>query len=381
MHPNKHRKPMPKPKKTADIRLTIHAAEALPAHCPDDDTIVLMPVDLADIRAWRYFKASPMSFFEQYADDFLIANANLAPDVLKQAVVFLDENPVSTLKISGHFSRQAIEAIKALAQEHDIGVDVCLRPAARAIRAEVDEKSGALQLAWTTGAATVAGHLAAAGHAPGKGTVQRWTQTFRELLVGDFLPELRLRDRDMFFRFMKALSALTARPVNWTELGRQTGASHTCVRAWTEHLAAIGLVDLIGPMTAPAPRRAKLRPKLYWTAPGLALWLSDTMTRPTAGQISALYENAVYLALKDAMPDAYWLHFMDTNAIEVHLIALESGKFPHPIFFTGDKFDDKFALKCLKSLAKIGLVGSEAWTVPASGLNAAELEAGVLQLP
>ena len=43
-------------------------------------------VDLADIRAWRFFRASPAEFLEQYGRDFCIDHIHAAFEVLTEAV-------------------------------------------------------------------------------------------------------------------------------------------------------------------------------------------------------------------------------------------------------------------------------------------------------
>ena len=344
-----------------------------------------MTVDLADIRAWRFFAAAPREFLAQYADDFIIKNAHCAERFLAESLAFLADNPVSTLTAAGRFTRGMLECARRMAREVDVGFSALELPAERLFTL-VRRTSGELLLKsnCADGGQGWPAVLAKAGMPAGeRSPAIYWSEAFRRIVIEDAVPELRIRDRAVFFGFMKALSGFTARGLNWAALALRSGISAPCARDWTRFLASIGLIDLIEPLSAPAPRRAKMRPKLYWTAPGLALWLSDSMRDPSPQLTAALSENAVYLALKTAQPHAGFVHFLDTNAVcapFVSQLQTPAGLVRHAFFVVTDERGAARAFSHLRSLAKIGLVESAAHMVrmpeaPADGIVLEEITA------
>ena len=122
-------------------------------------------------------------------------------------------------------------------------------------------------------------------------------------------------------------------------------------------MESIGLIDLIPAQSAPAPRRALARPKLYWTSPGLSLWLRDAMMHVGEADRLRYVENAVYLALKDAFVDGEFMHFLDTNKVCAPLLMRENRNAPWQMFAVGDSAADELLhVKHHKSLSRIGLV-------------------------
>ena len=133
---------------------------------------------------------------------------------------------------------------------------------------------------------------------------------------------------------------------------------------------------MIEPLTARPPRRAKLRPKLYWTTPGLALWLSDEMTSPGEVLSASLLENALFLALKDALPEARFMHFADTNHIVAPLVALvkaDDGTVLEPFWCAADDAGKAAARKALKSLARASITDDAGSLVVLNMTDASEL--------
>lgn len=343
-------------------RLMIYATEATRAFAATDAEREYMTVDLADIRAWRFYKAAPQDFLQQYADEFIIFNANMAHDIFEEALRFLDLFPLSTLTLCGRFSRQATQAVCAQGPMHDARVAVKELPATRLMRL-VSTHEGDLSFELTRSMPEATRWPVALGWAGLDASVehsaQAWTQAFRKVLIEDVIPELRIRQKSLFFTFMKALATHTAQGLNWARLGAQCGISAPCARDWTKFLAQIGLIDLIAPLKAPAPRRSKMRPKLYWTAPGLALWLSDSMINPGDDLTQRVFENTCYLAIKTAQRHAQFVHFLDTNGVLVPLITqtrTARGLVRQAYFFESATLTRTDALRYLKSLTKIQLI-------------------------
>ena len=343
-------------------RLRIYAAEAFAPSLFEASDSLKMTVDLFDVRAWRFFQASPQSFFEQYADDFVIVNAHAVEGFLEKAAEFLQDNLLSRLTVCGRFSRQNILAFAQKHQDDDIGLGLHFLNSPRVL--EVASSNNTVESFGLKGHFRDLTHLIACAGMKNTDTspAAYWTETFKHLLIEDIVPELGIRDRSVFFAFIKALAGFTAQGLNWAALGSQAGISAPCARDWTQFLAQIGVIDLIEPLSAPPPRRAKIRKKLYWTTPGLALWLSDNMTSPDKRHRDALLENIVYLALKDALPQAQFLHFLDTNYIKAQLIASTEGV-NRAYYFESETFTRQEAVKSLKSLSKINLVDTNAFLV------------------
>ncbi len=337
-------------------------------------------VELSDIRAWRFFRAAPQDFLEQYASGFIISDVHLAEGFLGFALEFLVRRPAATLWVRERISRRALIEQVTAARREGIACEVRQFHAARALKAALSDDLALEALAPACAPARAAPqpvNLLAAGPEPGatRFSASGWTDFFKRLWYEDLASTLRLRDRSSFFSFMKALSARTARPLNWAEIAAESGISAPTARDWTRHLESIGLCELIEPMRAQPPRRAKLRPKLYWTTPGLALWLSDEMTRPCESFVGALFENALYLSLKDALPQARFLHFADTNRITAPIIALEE-ELPARAFFTaaaGAQDVQAHAVKSLKSMARAGLCAPQASLVVLDAADIAKL--------
>ena len=81
-------------------------------------------VELSDIRAWRFFRAAPQDFLEQYAPDFIIADVHLAQGFFTFALDFLVRRPEATLWIRERVSRRELLATVAAAREAGISCTV-----------------------------------------------------------------------------------------------------------------------------------------------------------------------------------------------------------------------------------------------------------------
>lgn len=343
-----------------------------------------MVVELSDIRAWRFFEAAPEDFLEQYAGEFVIADVHLVPSFFEHALDYLQSHPGAQLCMRGRFCRrkllQALDAasargisveVKQLSSLRALAVRTVAQEAAAAGSSLGSAPSIVLSEVFCTRSASKencknysisdiygAGPTAEDNQA-NRFSAQAWTNFFKQLWFEDLAPALRLRDRSSFFAYMKALAGQTSRGLNWAQIASASSISAPTARDWTKQLEAIGLCELIEPLKAPAPRRAKLRPKLYWTTPGLALWLADSMLSPTEEFAAALVENALFLALKDALPFAKFRHFIDTNYITAPIVAESEGT-KTAFFLVRNEKERMHAVKSLKSLAKANIVSAQA---------------------
>ena len=310
--------------------------------------------DLADIRAWRYYRASPTEFFYQYARDFYFDHVHVAFDALSEAVKLLADHVVFSLVVAGHVGAQRLEKLKTACAARGIVLILKRLPASRAL---TGDDSG---LRWRK---TPDEALAEAGISPQTTLTQPalyWSAWFNRFYADEVLPVLRVRDAGIFFGFMKALSEVTAQGLNWAGLGKRCGISGPSARDWSRFLEDAGVIDLVAPQRAQPPRRAKLRPKLYWNAPGLALWLSDAVSGCTPAMHRALFENAVYLAEKDRCPESTFAHFLDTNAVRAPLMRKEAGGAATAYYFPDSLESFELALKHHASLERARLASGAA---------------------
>lgn len=329
--------------------LTLYATEMGREASEAPELAATPRADLADIRAWRFFDAAPDEFFAQYASDFLIDHVHVAFGAMDWAVKLLSEGKLSSVRLAGHVGAIRLSALKANCHEKGVRLAIRRLPAPRALTRQ-DEAT----LLWRLPpdkALAVAGLRKAAAQTP----AVSWAAWFNRFYADEVLPVLRPRNRAAFFSFMKTLSEASAQGLNWAGLGARCGLSGPSVRDWCRFLADAGVIDLVSARRATPPRRAKLRPKLYWNAPGLAVWLSDAVTRVEGNLRQALFENTVYLALKDARPSAAFEHFLDTNAVRAPLLLTEGGK-TTAFYFPTDDAARQTVLKHQASLVRAGIV-------------------------
>ncbi len=332
-----------------NVQLTVIATEA-GAHIGACERYQWnMRADLADIRLWRFYHAAPDEFFTNYADHCVIDHVHLARNALTNAVDFLSRHPDRHLTLACPVSAKHRRELAERCRLQGITHQVVAHPAPRAVHYHEGRFCSRLPLAQALKQAGIAEPT----HSPS----MHWAQWYRRFSIEDVIAELRLRDPGVFFTFLKELAQFTALPLNWQAVADASGVSAPTAKQWGRFLESIGLIDLVPAQTAPAPRRALARPKLYWTSPGLALWLRDAMMHVGEADRLKYVENAVYLALKDAFVEGEFLHFLDTNKVCAPLLMRESPDAPWRMYAVGDSAaDELFHLKHHKSLSRIGLV-------------------------
>ena len=311
-------------------------------------------VDLADIRAWRFFRASPAEFLEQYGRDFCIDHIHAAFEVLTEAVKHLDLWHTRSLTLSGHIGSRRLTALRKTCDQRGIRLTVTYLTAPRALT--FDTADASLRHAGSCGTALLTAGIGSDSPLRATPSVY-WSAWFHRFFYDEVLPVLRVRDPGTFFSYLKVLSDYTARGMNWAGIGTRCGISGPCARDWCRFLVDCGVVELVEAASAPAPRRAKMRPKLFWNTPGLAVWFSDTAGHLTPELKNALIENCVYLALKDAFPGAAFSHFLDTNAVTCPLMMKKPGENFTAFYFPKDALEAQTALRYHKSIVKAGIAG------------------------
>lgn len=107
-------------------------------------------------------------------------------------------------------------------------------------------------------------------------------------------------DLGAFERFLVALAARSASPLNASELGRDIGVSYKTVQAWLSVLRASGQIELLRPYFANLGKRLVKAPRVHFLDTGLLAWLlrvrsaEQLVDGPAAGLI---FETAVHAQL------------------------------------------------------------------------------------
>lgn len=331
-----------------DTTLTLYVTEIGREASQSRDLNLSPRVDLADIRAWRFFHAAPYEFFLQYARGFWIDHVHVAFDAVDAALPLLASQKIPSLTLAGHFGAARLSALQNRCRQLGIRLTTHRLSAPRALTFtnRTFVWSAATDQALATAGLSISGESALL-----------WTQWFNRFFSDEVLPVLRVRKADVFFGFMKALSEASFTGLNWAGLGARCGISGPCARDWCAFLTDAGVIELLPAATAPAPRRAKQRPKLCWNAPGLAVWLSDAVTGVTSDLRAALTHNAVYLALKDAFPEVRFAHFLDTNYVEAPLL-LQKASDTAAVFFPTTTSDVDLCRRHHRSLLRAGIVSA-----------------------
>ena len=340
--------------------------------------------DFQDERLAGLARGSPADSLKLFSFNSVIENAHLAPGLLEAAPGFLESRPQDELRVCGAFSPETLRAVADDCRGR--GVVFRVREL-RLPRAVCPTLSGCLprpesvaSLEWIGGESPLERAGMAAGNA---GPSSLWWQEQVSALTLFFAARLRkLHSTARFHVFLQCLAANTAGIVSWSELGRKAGVSPPTARAWGLALEACGVIRLVPAMPCPPPRRAKLRPRLCWNAPGMALWLLDPRGEATPPVRAAALENCVMLALADAFPSCRIRHFLDTNGVAAPLILDGGGEAPLAVFFLHDAPDAERAARSLRSLGRARLASSRALAVRTRpGLPAPEGDFTVLDLP
>jgi len=157
---------------------------------------------------------------------------------------------------------------------------------------------------------------------------ERWYQgyvaTYLERDVRNVLKVSSLRD---FERFLRATAALTGQMLNLAHLARDVGIAPSTAGQWLQVLVASHQVFLLEPYYRSIGKRLVKTPKLYFTDPGLAHYLtgfSSYVSMSTSPQAGAFFENYVigqWFRYRDWVKPQMGLWFWrDQSSNEVDLI-------------------------------------------------------------
>lgn len=351
-------------------RLCIHAY-AMGAHWKSVEAIEDLPyADLTDESNRQLYRNAPEDFFSLYANSTTIVNAHLFGSFSEQAAAYLAEHLGSKIVAAGRFSQTELEHSRQLGQRFGVDVVTERHPEPRLFKACINHQR--IESFVPTAGFSSDSEAFAACLAPGYGVrgAQHWTQLWKSDVTSPAL-EAGIRKRDAFYAVARELARKTARPLNRSMIGQHEHVPGVTVREWIDLLEKLCALETVPAVNLKPLRRTLDRPKLYWRHPGFGLWLSGEMLNPNHDLCRALFENAVYLALKDAYPQARILHFQDTNHVTCPLIVEHDNLYQ--AYYICENATEKLAcMRHHKSLVKTGrfmpqagIIDSVAMTVPA----------------
>lgn len=165
-----------------------------------------------------------------------------------------------------------------------------------------------------------------------------WAASYiQTCLERDVRSLLRIGDLGPFQTFLRLLAARTGQILNLSELGRDTGVSHTTARQWLHVLEASHQIVLLRPFHANLGKRMIKSPKVYFLDTGVACFLAGLHDEEAARHgpmAGALFETAVVTEILKAIhhrgeTPSLWF-WRSRDGWEVDLL-LERGGKVHPL--------------------------------------------------
>lgn len=321
-----------------------------------DETEAANVATLKNIHVSRLFDASPEEFFALYAAPNLIEAAHLRETLLTKALTYLKAHSDKSLIVSGLFGESVLQDLRQKA--HEFGIEIAFERKAltRAVKFENKEDVVAFPLGgeFTGLDLPIEKALRLSGASEGANPATFWEGWFKAFYAETLLAGLKIREESRLFDFLREAARYTAQPVNWTEVGKAASVSQATSRRWCALLERLGIIDLVAPVLKVRRRRIVRRRKLFWKAPGLALWLTRTNLSDKK-QLKLYALNALYLSLKDAFSDARFSYALDTNGKEVPLLFEQSGK-KIGVYCLAEASDKALYERDARSYEKIGVI-------------------------
>lgn len=122
-----------------------------------------------------------------------------------------------------------------------------------------------------------------------------------------------------FRRLMRAACLRIGTVVNQTKLGRDTGIPRTTLQRYLNLLEASFQLIRLPPYTINRTKRLVKSPKLYWSDPALALWLSGTGA-PTGAHFETLVLGDLLVWRDGQIPAPEILYWRTTTGLEVDFV-------------------------------------------------------------
>ncbi len=310
--------------------------------------------NLKHIHVSRLFDASPEEFFDFYFAPNVIEAGHVRASILTKALEYLKTHPGKKLIISGHYGESQLKELREKAKELQIAIAIEREAYFRAVTFKEKTVGNFLEGKFLLLKSTVEDSLKFSGIPANTTPATYWERWFKAFFTETLLSGLKVQNESRFFDFLREAARYTGRPVNWTKVGEAASVSQATSRRWCAHLERLGVIDLIEPVGVAGKRRFVKRKKLFWRAPGLAIWLTrlDVNDKKT---LKFYGLNAIYLSLKDAYPNATFSYVLDTNGIEIP-VRIENAGQKYGIFCLADASEKPYFLRHTQTYAKMGLV-------------------------
>ena len=337
------------------VQLTLYAAEGgavVPTASPLDG-------DLRNIHASSLYDASAEEFFSLYCAPRSIGSIHLRKGFLEATIAFLKNHPEASLIASGLFSRARRVTLSNALSAAGISYRIIEKAQPRSLSFVPHASEATFTGKLLLNTETLFRAISQGGVPQGESSASFWDAWFKDFYAEVFLAGLKIREERSFFSFLRETALYTGKPVNWFDVARKAGISQATVRRWSELIERLALIELIPTAKVEGKRRLVKREKLFWNAPGLALWLSKEDLNETE-TLKRYALNLLFLTLKDAFPKAQFSYALDTNKKEIPLLVENDGVKCGYFVLTGDSDEGKVK-RIARSYAKIAMLSRGAF--------------------
>jgi len=269
------------------------------------------------------------AFFHRYPTPLILDEVHRLPALLEQVQVIVDENG----KRPGQFVVTGSQQMElASAVDESLAGRCCVMDLMPLSLGEVRENAAKL----LTDEILLRG-LMPELWATKKNPTLYYRNYFRTYVERDVRRILNIKDLILFERFVTLLAGRVGQLVNFSSLAGEIGVSSTTLSSWMSVLEASFLIVRLQPYHTNISKRIVKSPKVYFTEPGLAVYLlgietpEQLATHPLRGNI---FENfAILEAYKhdaNRLRDPRLYFYRTEKGFEVDLIRLE-GTHIHPV--------------------------------------------------
>lgn len=303
-------------------------------------------VTLDNLQDRALAQTDPEMFLQLHQPPLIIDEVQYAPQLFPYLKIYADTHPndmgavwlsgsqpFPMMKLAGESlaGRAGILHMLPLSQHELFGTGPLLpfEPTITAMRKRAEEQQPAT--------ASPLYHRIYQGGMPavanGRTTPERFYGSYVQTYIERDVRELdRSADILDFSQFMAATAAHIGQLLNVDSLARDVGISREKAREWLGILEKSDIVFLLQPYSNNALSRAIKTPKLYFTDPGLAVWLGRWSSPETleAGALSGqAFENYVVSELRHTLvnsgSNAQLWFYRDRDAKEIDAVVEQNG--------------------------------------------------------
>ena len=276
-------------------------------------------VNLEDKEAFELARDDYKAFFRRYTTPLIIDEVQRLPEILAQVQVIVDENG----KRPGQFVLTGSQLAElAAAVDESLAGRCCVMDLMPLALAELKDKTGDI----STDEILLRG-LMPELWVTTKNPTRYYRNYFRTYVERDVRRLVNVKDLIQFDRFVTLLAGRVGQLVNFSSLAGEVGVSSTTISSWMSVLEASFLIYRLPPYFANIAKRLVRSPKVYFTEPGLAVYLlgiesiGQLATHPLRGN---LFENLAvmetYKQFANQIRDSKLYFYRTEKGFEVDLI-------------------------------------------------------------